>query len=80
MAYRWLTACSKVSCYSTVEALASLTDEEMAHQCIAKWGLDLAQGDDNDITWFEAHDAEPHNLIDAFAAVRAVFTMSTIED
>ncbi|WP_292532166.1 hypothetical protein [Methylocystis sp.] len=80
IAYRWLTVCDKASCYLRAEALASLTDEELAHQCIAKWGLDLPQGDDNDLTWFEAYDAEPSNLIDAFAAVRAIFTMSTKGD
>jgi hypothetical protein len=77
VAYRWLTVCSKVSCYSSTEALANLTDEELADRCIAKWGLNLPQGEDNDLTWFEAHDADRPDLIDAFEAIRAVFTLST---
>lgn len=77
VAYRWLTVCSKVSCYSSTDALANLTDEELADRCIARWGLDLPQGDDNDLTWFESHDANRRNLIDAFEAIRAVFTLAT---
>jgi|APFre7841882630_1041343.scaffolds.fasta_scaffold90277_1 hypothetical protein len=77
IAYRWLTVCSDVSCYTSTEALANFTDEELADRCIAKWGLDLPQADDNDLTFFEAHNADRRNLIDAFAAVRVVFTMST---
>jgi hypothetical protein len=70
MVRRWLTACGKDSCYWRSEALAGLTDEQLADACIRAWGLDQTQGDDNHLTWFEVHGADRSLLIEAIAAVR----------
>lgn len=72
IAQRWLTACSKSSCEYKSEALTAFTDEQLAEKCICSWGLDQPQGDENDITWFEANGADREMLVRAFAEVRAV--------
>jgi hypothetical protein len=69
MAERWLGACSKQSCDVT-HAFAEASDEALADMCIARWGLDQPQGDDNDISWFEAHEASRELLVWAFATFR----------
>ncbi len=68
---RWLTTCNKGSCYYVVHMFADFSDEQLADRCISCWRLDQPQGDDNDITWFEQHDADRQTLIAAFAAARA---------
>lgn len=73
---RWLTACSATVCVPAVEALANFSDEALADMCISRWGLDQPQGEENDLTWFEAHEASRDLLVWAFAAFRAF----TIED
>lgn len=72
MARRWLTVCSKDSCRYMVDALESFPDEKLAELCISSWGLDQPQGDENDISWFEAHEADRDLLIWAFTAQRAL--------
>lgn len=73
IARRWLTACGDGDCNYLVQALADFTDDQLADNCICRWGLDQPQGDDNDITWFEQHGANRQLLIDAFSAVRFCF-------
>lgn len=67
---RWLSLCNPNSCDLAIEAFLGQTDEQLADQCIARWGLDQAQGDDNDLTWFEVHDADRMMLAQAFGIVR----------
>ena len=57
-----------------LEMLKDLTDEQLADRCICSWGLDQSGGDDNDLIWFEVHDANRTMLIEAFAKLRADFT------
>ena len=68
---RWLPACHDDACFWRHEALTEFGDEQLADACIATWGLDQPQGDENDLTWFEAHDADRTMLVTAFAAMRA---------
>ncbi len=70
----WLTACSATVCVPIIDAFANFSDEALADMCISRWGLDQPQGDDNDLTWFEAHEACPDLLIWAFATQRAFAT------
>lgn len=72
IAQRWLTACSNGSCEYMLDVLEKFSDEQLAENCIALWGLDQPQGDENDITWFEANDANGDMLVRAFREVRAV--------
>jgi hypothetical protein len=72
LAMRWLTACSKDSCRFMSEALDGYPDEELAAMCIESWGLDQPQGDENDLSWFEAHGADPDLLIWAFSEQREI--------
>jgi hypothetical protein len=72
VAGRWLAACSKGSCNYMVDTLENFPDERLAEMCISSWGLDQPQGDDNDISWLEAHGADRDLLIWAFAAQRAL--------
>ena len=71
---RWLTPCGKDSCFYMFETLNDITDEQLADRCICGWGLDQSGGDDNDLIWFEVHDANRTMLIEAFAKLRADFT------
>ncbi|WP_457798012.1 hypothetical protein [Methylocystis sp. S23] len=57
-----------------LDALAKFSDVQLADSCISRWGLDQPQGDDNDISWFEAHEASRELLIWAFATQRAFAT------
>lgn len=54
-----------------VESLVEFTDEQLADKCVSTWGLDQPQGDENDLTWFEANSASRDMLAEAFAEVRA---------
>jgi hypothetical protein len=74
VARRWLTACGQGGCYFVAEKLADDDDEKLADKCIRGWLLDEPQGDDNDITWFEQHEADRQMLIEAFMALRIFFT------
>jgi hypothetical protein len=67
---RWLSLYNADSCSFTIERFSDLTDEQLTDQCIARWGLDQVQGDDNNITWFEEHDADRFMLMRAFGIVR----------
>ena len=58
-------------CEYRLDALAAFTDEQLAENCIRSWGLDQPQGDENNITWFEANDANRGMLVSAFAKMRA---------
>ncbi len=80
LAHRWLSLCNATACGFEVEKFAHLTDEQLADQCIAKWGLDQAQGDDNDLTWFEEHDADRLMLVRAFEVVRQWLRASKLPD
>jgi hypothetical protein len=71
LAERWFTACSATACVRMSDAFANFSDESLADMCISRWGLDQPQGDDNDLTWFEAHEASRDLLVWAFAAYRA---------
>ncbi len=71
LAERWLTACSATACVRMIDAFANFTDEALADLCISRWGLDQPQGEENDLTWFEAHEASRDFLVWAFAAFRA---------
>ena len=71
IARRWLTACSRDSCRFMVDALETFSDEKLADMCISSWGLEESQGDDNDISWFEAHSADRDLVIWAFAMQRS---------
>lgn len=79
LAQRWLTACSATVCVQMVDAFANFSDEALADMCISKWGLDQSQGEDNDLTWFEAHEASGDLLIWAFVTQRAFATHGTTE-
>jgi hypothetical protein len=70
IAERWLTARGADE-RRLAQAFADSTDEALADKCIARWGLDQPQGDDNDINWFEAHEANRDLLVWAFATFRA---------
>ncbi len=80
LAHRWLSLCRANSCDLEIEKFAHLTDEQLADQCIARWGLDQAQGDDNDLSWFEEHDADKLMLARAFGIVRQWFRASQLPD
>jgi hypothetical protein len=71
---RWFTACSSATCVPRVDVFANFSDEELADKCISRWLLDQPQGDDNDLTWFEAHEANRDLLVWAFATYRAFAT------
>ncbi len=77
LARRWLTACQGNICLWKHEALVELTDDQLADSCIAAWGLDQPQGDENDLTWFEVHNVDRTMLIEAFSATRAVMHSSS---
>ncbi len=68
--HRWLGCRAGDACKIAVESLARYSDEQLADQCISRWGLDQPQGDDNDVSWFEAHDADRLMLVEAFAVAR----------
>jgi hypothetical protein len=51
--------------------LKEFSDEELADKCIRCWCLDAPQGEDNDITWFEQHEADRASLMEAFGLVRS---------
>jgi hypothetical protein len=70
LARRWLTVCSKDSCHLMLDALVAFPDEKLASMCILNWGLDQPQGDENDLSWFEAHGADRNLLIWAFSVER----------
>jgi hypothetical protein len=74
LARRWLTACGQSGCYYAIQELRRFSDEELADKCISCWCLDEPQGDDNDITWFEQHEADRRMLIEAFTTVRSFFS------
>lgn len=76
MAERWLTSSGADGSRVSIEPFPSASDEEMADRCISRWGLDQPQGDDNDITWFEAHEANRDLLVWAFATHRAFATQA----
>ncbi len=80
LANRWLSLCSTNSCDVSAEKFSDLTDEQLADQCIARWGLDQAQGDDNDLTWFEEHDADRLMLVRAFGIMREWLHASKLPD
>jgi hypothetical protein len=80
IARRWLTTCSNGNCYYLVQALADFSDDQLADNCICRWGLDQPQGDDNDITWFEQHGANRQMLIEAFSAMRFYFRNEVLGD
>ncbi len=69
---RWLAGCSQHACYWRSEAYTECTDEQLADACIAAWGLDQPQGDENDVTWFEIHGADRSTLIQAFTLFRSL--------
>jgi hypothetical protein len=71
LAERWLTTCSATVCVPLVESFANFSDERLADMCILRWGLDQPQGEENDLTWFEAHEASRGLLVSAFATFRA---------
>jgi hypothetical protein len=71
LAERWLTTCSATACVPMTESFANFSDEKLADMCIARWGLDQPQGEDNDLTWFEANEASRDLLVWAFATFRA---------
>lgn len=71
IARQWLTTCGKSSCEYMFGMLVEFTDEQLADRCIRFWGLDQSQGDENDITWFEANETDRDTLVTAFAEVRA---------
>lgn len=77
LAERWLTACSATVCVQMVDAFANFSDEALADMCISRWGLDQPQGEENDLTWFEAHEASRDLLIWAFATQRAFAVQDT---
>jgi hypothetical protein len=79
LAERWLTACSATTCVPTVEAFANFSDERLADMCISRWGLDQPQGEANDLTWFESHEASRDVLVWAFAAYRVFATQDQPE-
>jgi hypothetical protein len=58
---------------------ADISDEQLADLCISRLGLDQPQGDDNDITWFEEHEASSDLLVWAFGTQRAFATSATIK-
>ncbi len=74
LASRWLTFCNKNICNLGSEVFAANSDEELADACIAAWGLDRPQGDENHSTWFEVHGADRAMLVDAMSAVRRALT------
>jgi hypothetical protein len=76
IADRWLTSCGGGQCNAAFLTFASFSDESLADQCISRWGLDQPQGEDNDLTWFEAHEADRDLLIWAFSALRAFATQT----
>ncbi len=80
LVHRWLSLWRTNSCEFAIEKFAHLTDEQLADQCIARWGLDQAQGDDNDLTWFEEHDADRLMLVRAFGIVRQWLHASNLPD
>ncbi len=79
LAERWLTACSATTCVQMVDAFANFSDESLANMCISRWGLDQPQGDENDLTWFESHEATRDLLVWAFATYRAFATQDQSE-
>jgi hypothetical protein len=56
------------------EAFANFSDERLADMRIARWGLDQAQGEENDLTWFESHETSRDVLMWAFATYRVFAT------
>lgn len=74
LAERWFAACGSVTCVPMADVFANFSDEALADMCISRWLLDQPQGDDNDLTWFEAHEASRDLLVWAFATYRAFAT------
>jgi hypothetical protein len=79
LAERWLTSCSAIACVPMVDAFANFSDEALADMCISRWGLEQSQGEENDLTWFESHEASRDVLVWAFAAYRAFATQDQSE-
>jgi hypothetical protein len=74
LAGRWLAACGEAECHYVAQELDLFTDDELADKCINCLRLDQPQGDENDITWFEQHEANRPMLIDTFGAIRGFLT------
>jgi len=72
VAEEWLTAGGSNSAADVEAALAS-SDEDLARECIAGWGLDqLVDPYDPELgTWMEARDVSEADLAAAFARYRA---------
>lgn len=79
IAERWLTACGATVCVPMVDAFGNFSDERLADMCISRWRLDQPQSDDNDLTWFEAHEANREMLVWAFSAYRVFVTPASAE-
>lgn len=73
IAGEWVSAGGANDRETMLEALAELTDEQLAAECVSAWGLDQPASEDAAETWMEKRGIDEADIGLAFGRLRQDF-------